>query len=31
MYMGFMVLADKVHTGETLGVEMTAEKLERYK
>ena len=31
MYMGFMVLADEVHTGESLGVEMAVEKLERYK
>jgi len=29
--MGFMVLADEVHTGESLGVEMAVEKLERYK
>jgi hypothetical protein len=31
MYMGFMVLADEVHTGEPLGVEMAVEKLKRYK
>jgi len=31
MYLGFMMLADEVHTGEPLGVEMAVEKLKRYK
>jgi len=29
--MGLMMLADKIHTGEPLGVEMAVEKLKRYK
>lgn len=31
MYMGLMMLADKIHTGEPLRVEMAVEKLKRYK
>ena len=31
MYMGLMMLADKIHTDEPLGVEMAVEKLKRYK